>query len=109
MKTDREESTGTCAQSNWAKLSEREAEVLNHLCIGTSIKDIACTMTISDRTVRQHMRSCRQHFGVRSSLALVSAAMRERLGTVRGNDGDQDRQARSPTYRQDGTLPAAAG
>lgn len=109
MTTDRDEPTGTRPHNNWAKLSGREKEVLNHLCAGRSIKDIAGAMAIAERTVRQHLKSCRQHFGVGSSLALVSAAMREQLAGVGGDDGNLDRQVRSPTYRQGETLPAAAG
>lgn len=60
-------------------LSAREAEVLRELVHGARNSDIAATLGISERTVKAHLGSIYQKFGVTSRSAAVAAAVQRKL------------------------------
>ncbi|KAA9393126.1 response regulator transcription factor [Kocuria coralli] len=57
-------------------LTTREAEVLRHLATGCRNKEIADTLGITEKSVKQHVTHLVSKFGVRDRLQLVIAAHR---------------------------------
>jgi DNA-binding NarL/FixJ family response regulator len=53
------------------QLSRREAEVLRHICAGSSNKEIAEKLFISEQTVKSHLNHLFKKFGVTSRLQLA--------------------------------------
>jgi len=58
------------------KLSPREAEVLQLVAIGSSSKQIAANLSISENTVETHRRNLLKKFKVNNSTALLTEARR---------------------------------
>lgn len=58
------------------QLTERELEVLGEIMQGASVEEIAQGSFVSVHTVRSHVRSLLQKFGVRSQVAAIAAARR---------------------------------
>jgi DNA-binding NarL/FixJ family response regulator len=63
-------------------LTQREKEILTHLCKGKSYKMIASALFISEDTVRSHIRHIYQKLHVRSKSEAVVKALRERLVAI---------------------------
>lgn len=61
-------------------LSEREAEILNHVAEGATNKQIAYQLGISDRTVKAHLTNIYHKFGVDSRAAAIAHAAK--LGLI---------------------------
>jgi DNA-binding NarL/FixJ family response regulator len=60
-------------------LSSREVEVLRELVRGRRNSDIAATLGITERTVKSHLKSIYQKFGVESRAAAVATAVQRGL------------------------------
>ena len=60
-------------------LTQREKEVLTHLCKGKSYKMIAEDLFISEETVRRHIKNIYRKLEVHSKSEAVAKAFRERL------------------------------
>ena len=60
-------------------LSDREKEVLTHLCHGESYKIIAENLFISEETVRFHIKNIYKKLQVHSKSEAVSKALREKI------------------------------
>jgi DNA-binding CsgD family transcriptional regulator len=60
-------------------LTVRETEVLRELVRGARNSEIASTLGITERTVKSHLKSLYQKFGVDSRSAAVSKALRDGL------------------------------
>jgi two-component system, NarL family, response regulator DegU len=60
-------------------LSEREIEVLQHVADGKSNKEVAATLTISEKTVKAHLRSIFRKLEVGDRAQAVATAMRRGL------------------------------
>ncbi len=58
----------------FARLTRREADVLEHICHGESIEEVADREFVSPTTVRSHLRSIFMKLGVRNQLAAAAAA-----------------------------------
>lgn len=58
------------------QLTERELDVLGEIMRGASVEEIARRTFVSVHTVRSHVRSLLQKFGVRSQIAAIAAARR---------------------------------
>lgn len=65
--------------SNAIELTQREGEVLSLLAAGTSTDQIAQTLEISNRTVRNHIHNIFAKFNVHSRIEAVTLALREGL------------------------------
>jgi len=63
-------------------LSPRQREVLQLLAEGLTMKEIACILKISRRTVAFHKYSMMEELGVRSTAALVQYAIKERVVSI---------------------------
>ncbi|MEZ4698909.1 MAG: response regulator transcription factor [Rhodothermales bacterium] len=61
------------------ELTDRQFEVLKHLCDGKSQKEIANLLCISSRTVDNHIRTIYQKLHVHSGIEAVAKAFREGL------------------------------
>ena len=61
------------------KLSEREHEVLLHLCKGWTDKQIANALGITDQTVKVHMRKILKFLGVSNRTAAVIKVMEQNI------------------------------
>jgi DNA-binding NarL/FixJ family response regulator len=55
----------------WAKLSAREAQVVNSVAAGKSNKEVADQLFISERTVKAHLGMAFEKLGVRDRLQLA--------------------------------------
>lgn len=55
----------------WAGLTEREREVLVHVCDARSNRDIADQLFVSERTVKSHLTAIMKKLGVRTRVAAV--------------------------------------
>jgi len=62
-----------------SELTQRETEVLTHLCRGKSYKMIAETLFISEETVRRHIKNIYKKLEVGSKSEAVAKALKERL------------------------------
>lgn len=60
-------------------LSPRQREVLQLLAEGRSMKEVACILRISSRTVAFHKYGMMQLLGIRSSAELVRYAVKQQL------------------------------
>ncbi|OAF11576.1 helix-turn-helix transcriptional regulator [Bradyrhizobium neotropicale] len=60
-------------------LSLREREVLTLAAVGRSTQEIADALTISARTVKAHVKSCRKKLGATTRTQAVMIAMRDRI------------------------------
>ena len=60
-------------------LSERETEVLTHLCQGRSYSDIARALFISTETVHFHIKNIYRKLQVHSKSAAVARALKDKL------------------------------
>lgn len=58
------------------QLTDREREVLEALAEGRSVRDIAADWTVSDTTIRAHVRGILAKLGTSSQLGAVGAALR---------------------------------
>jgi len=56
------------------KVTERDGQILKLLLEGCSNKEIACELSISPRTVNQHLRSLFQRAGISSGRKRVKLA-----------------------------------
>jgi DNA-binding CsgD family transcriptional regulator len=65
-------------------LSPREREVLQHLMVGDSDREIAARLYLSVRTVEGHVTRLREKFGVRTRTAVVTAALAAGLADAKG-------------------------
>jgi DNA-binding NarL/FixJ family response regulator len=52
-------------------LTRREREVAVFLLLGLTAKEISTRLSISSRTVEDHILACLRKFGVRSTISLV--------------------------------------
>lgn len=66
-------------ESPLAPLSEREREVLQLAARGLTNKQIGVTLSISDRTVQNHLQSVFEKLHVRSRTEAVTAGLRDHL------------------------------
>jgi DNA-binding NarL/FixJ family response regulator len=55
-------------------LTEREAEVLSHIAAGSTNKEVAATLVISEKTVARHLANIYLKLGVSSRTAAASWA-----------------------------------
>lgn len=60
-------------------LTERELEIVRLIAVGKKNKDVAATLSISERTVRTNLTSVFQKLGVRDRIGLVMYALRHGL------------------------------
>lgn len=60
-------------------ISEREMEILRHLCDGLSPKEIAEKLFLSRRTVETHKNNIMQKFGVSTIGKLISVSIRSNI------------------------------
>jgi len=65
--------------SNLKELSDREIEVLQHVADGKSNKEVARALTISEKTVKAHLRSIFRKLEVGDRAQAVATAMRKGL------------------------------
>lgn len=63
--------------SGGSPLSTREIEILEHIARGSSNKEIAKTLNISDQTVKNHITSILKKLGVNDRTAAVVYALRK--------------------------------
>lgn len=61
-----------------ALASPTRREILNHLVLGRSNKQIAYTLHLSAETVKYHTRELRRHFNVRNRVQLVTSHLLQR-------------------------------
>ena len=59
-------------------LTERETEILSHLCEGKSYREIGTALFISERTVHSHLKNIYRKLEVHSKTEAMARAMRER-------------------------------
>jgi len=69
----------------WADLTEREREVLVHVCAARSNREIAERIYVSERTVKGHLTAIMKKLGVRTRVAAVVYAYEN--GLVDGSSG----------------------
>lgn len=62
-------------------LTDREKEILKHVCQGLSNKEIGHILFISDRTVETHKRNIMDKFGVSSTGKLITLSLKANLVT----------------------------
>lgn len=55
------------------RLKQRQAEILNRLCVGLSEKEIAQSLSMSQHTVHAHIKRIYRTFGVKSRSQLLSS------------------------------------
>lgn len=67
----------------WPPLSPALRKMLEALCAGRSVREIAAASGRSEFTLRNHLKRLFKAFGVRSSAALVAAAMSDAPGKAR--------------------------
>lgn len=63
-------------------LTQRETEVLTHLCMGKSYKMIADDLFISEETVRRHIKNIYRKLEVHSKSEAVAKAFKEKLVNI---------------------------
>lgn len=66
-------------ESSENEISERELEILYHVCKGLSNQEIADTLYISKRTVDKHRANLLSKTGCRNTAALVMYAIRNKM------------------------------
>ena len=67
------------AQLPHEKLSHRELEVLMQIAAGKSMKEIACQLSLSDKTVFTYRERIREKLGLRSDVELARYALQRGL------------------------------
>ena len=77
-----QQKTGSVSPEN--ELSDRELEILYHVCKGESNQEIADALFISKRTVDKHRANLLSKTGCRNTAALVMYAIRNKI--IRIND-----------------------
>ena len=81
------------------EISERELEILYHVCLGLSNQEIADKLFISKRTVDKHRANLLSKTGCRNTAALVMYDIKNKMMNVYGNDsgrGSSRPQGRRP-------------
>ena len=79
-------------ENRMARLSDRfhvtprESEIIGHICLGLSNKEIAKALFISVNTVKRHTNQIYQKLGVKSRVQLVNF-VRDSLGDNSGREG----------------------
>ncbi len=92
-------------------LSERELDVLRCVSRGASNKEIASDLSISENTVKVHLRNIFAKLEVSSRTEATTAAIHQRYITVPGQEGTadfEDPELASPTEVPPGTSGPAA-
>ena len=64
------------------EISEREMEILYHVCLGLSNQEIADKLFISKRTVDKHRANLLSKTGCKNTAALVMYAIRNKMISV---------------------------
>ena len=64
------------------EISERELEILYHVCLGLSNQEIADKLFISKRTVDKHRANLLSKTGCRNTAALVRYAIKNKMITI---------------------------
>ena len=79
--------TSTQERSQLASLTDREREVLGHLSLGLTNREIAERLFVSEKTVRNHVSSLLHKLGLRhrTEAALFAAPLRTELGVSDGS------------------------
>ena len=72
-------SSSQSRESTIRELSDREIEVLQHVADGKSNKEVAAALTISEKTVKAHLRSIFRKLEVGDRAQAVATAMRRGL------------------------------
>lgn len=67
-------------------LSTREADILRHLALGRTDKQIAAHLKISAKTVNHHVTNILRKLGAANRTHAVAKAMMMRLIQLRGSD-----------------------
>ena len=70
-----------------ARLSYREVQIVRHLMRGSTNKEIASGLSISEKTVKHYMSVLMQKLAVRNRLEVVLAAQKLTLLPERADDG----------------------
>ncbi len=70
---------GESHRENEVRLTDRESEVIRVLASGSTTREIAETLSISEATVRNHIHNIISKLGVRSRLEAVTLALRDGL------------------------------
>jgi len=60
-------------------ITKREAEVLGHLGLGLTSRDIAALLSVSVHTVQKHRSNLMEKLGVHTAAELASVALRRGL------------------------------
>ena len=75
------------AAAPFAELTPRELEILECIADGASNKMIACTLDITDGTVKLHVKAILRKLGMRSRVEAAVAAVERGLGRARRERG----------------------
>lgn len=70
---------GSFRRSSQSPLSERETEILRHVCEGQNYKGIADKLFVSGHTVRSHIKNIYRKLHVNSRAEAVKKAIRDKL------------------------------
>jgi DNA-binding CsgD family transcriptional regulator len=91
-------------------LSDRELEVLQCVVNGAGNKEIAATLTISQNTVKVHLRNIYTKLAVSSRTEASTAALQQGLVTLAGVTTDSSEPEAAPQSKSDGetAVPTAA-
>ncbi len=87
----RDPSAGSKAAAESAPLTERELEVIRFVARGERNKEIAARLGITERTIKAHLTSIYNKFGVDSRAAAVAVAMAQGLLKDEGHEGRHPR------------------
>jgi DNA-binding NarL/FixJ family response regulator len=68
---------GELNNSALSALTAREMEIVNHVKEGLSNKAIAYKMTLSENTVRNHLRNIMEKLGLRNRVQVATLALKE--------------------------------
>lgn len=69
-------------QSYLSTLTLRQLQVLRHLVRGESVKEVAATMSLSERAIESHKYRIMQKLGIHDRVELTRFAIREGLMPV---------------------------
>ncbi|HTF80771.1 MAG TPA: response regulator transcription factor [Cytophagales bacterium] len=70
------------AQKNEIQLSEREIEILKHICKGKTNEQIASCLFLSQMTIATHKRNIMRKTGVKKTTELILWALEHKIGQV---------------------------
>lgn len=73
------ESMETAADNPFARLSQREFQVIRHIILGDSISDVAKQLKVSTSTISTYRQRCFEKLGVESRSDLLRLARQTRL------------------------------